>query len=95
MANKQSFCFIIAFHKFAIGKPDYLSMPKFLAGCHDNKEEISRHFKKKKDIGWSKFMATTLQPIKSWKKTGRSCEGTDFSWLSSKVSQILHLPKTM
>jgi hypothetical protein len=25
---------------------DYLSMPKFLAGCHYNEEKISRHLKK-------------------------------------------------
>jgi len=32
-------------HNF--GKPAYLSMPKFkfLAGCHHNEEEISRHLK--------------------------------------------------
>jgi hypothetical protein len=30
-----------------IGKPAYLSMPKFLAGCHYNEEEISWHLKKK------------------------------------------------
>jgi hypothetical protein len=34
-------------------------------------------------------MATSLQPVKSWKKIGRTCEGADFSWLSSKVSQTL------
>jgi hypothetical protein len=39
-------------------------MPKFLPGCHYNEEEISRHFKKKKDIGRSKSMATSLQPVK-------------------------------
>ena len=45
-------------------------MPKFLAGCQYNEEEISRHLKKKekkKDIGWSKLMATSLQLVKSWK----------------------------
>ena len=31
-------------------KPTYLSMPKFLAGCHYNEEEISRHLKK--NIGY-------------------------------------------
>ena len=42
-------------------------MPKFLADCHYNEEEISRHLKKKlEDIGRSKFMATSLQPVKSW-----------------------------
>jgi hypothetical protein len=33
-----------------IGNPAYLSMPKFLAGCHYNEEEISRHLKK--NIGY-------------------------------------------
>jgi hypothetical protein len=48
MANKRSFCFIIAFSQFCyIGKPAYLSMPKFLTGCHYNEEEISQHLKKK------------------------------------------------
>ena len=28
-----------------IGKSIYLSMPNFLAGCHYNEEEISRHLK--------------------------------------------------
>jgi hypothetical protein len=44
-------------------------MPKFLAGCHYNEEEISRHLKKqkKKDIGRSNLMATSLQPVKPWK----------------------------
>jgi hypothetical protein len=47
MVNMQSFCFIIAFHNFAtLEKPAYLSMPKFLASCHCNEEEISRHLKK-------------------------------------------------
>jgi hypothetical protein len=41
-------------------------MPKFLAGCHYNEEEINWHLKtKKEDIGWSKLMATSLQPVKS------------------------------
>jgi fibrillarin-like rRNA methylase len=38
-------------------------MPKFLAGCHYNEEEISWHLKKKWDIGRSKLMATILQPV--------------------------------
>ena len=51
MVNKRSFCFIIAFHNFAtIEKPAYLSIPKFLAGCHSNEEEISRHLKTKNRI---------------------------------------------
>ena len=43
-------------------------MPKFLAGCHYNEEEISRHLKKKEDIGRSKLMATSLQPVKILEK---------------------------
>ena len=40
-------CDITAFHVFAtLEKPVYLSMPKFLAGCHYNEEEISRYVKK-------------------------------------------------
>ena len=52
MASKRNICFIYAFHNFAtlIGKPAYLSMPKFLASCHYNEEEISRHLKK--NIGY-------------------------------------------
>ena len=48
----------------------YLWVPKFMAGCHYNEEEISRDLqkKKKKDIGRSKLMATWLQPVKTWKK---------------------------
>jgi hypothetical protein len=30
---------------YYIEKPAYLSMPKCLAGCHYNEEEISRHLK--------------------------------------------------
>ena len=41
---KRSFHYCIL--KFCyIEKLTYLSMPKFLASCHDNEEEISRHLK--------------------------------------------------
>jgi hypothetical protein len=67
-------------------------MPKFLAGCHYNEEEISQHLKK--NIGYwpvqmngNKFATGQIL-----EKTGRSCEGADFSWLSSKVSRTLTLP---
>jgi hypothetical protein len=43
-------------------------MSKFLADCHYNEEEISRHLKKKEDIDRSNLMATSLQPVKSWEK---------------------------
>jgi hypothetical protein len=64
-------------------------MPKFLASCHYNEEEVSRHLEK--NIGYrpvqingKKFAAGQIL-----KKIGRSCEGADFSWLSSKVSRTL------
>ena len=64
-------------------------MPKFLAGCHYNEEEISRHLKK--NIGYwpvqmngNKF-ATGQIP----EKPVEVVKGADFSWLSSKVSRTL------
>ena len=61
-------------------------MPKFLAGCHHNDEEISWHLEK--NIGYwpvqmndNKFATGQILG-----KTGRSWEGADFSWFSSKVS---------
>ena len=65
-------------------------MPKFLAGCHYNEEEISRHLEK--NIGYwpvqiNDNLFATGQILE---KTGRSCEGADFNWLSSKVSQTLN-----
>jgi hypothetical protein len=67
-------------------------MFKFLASCDYNEEEINWHLKK--IIGYwpvqvygNKF--ATSQILK--KKPGRSCEGVDFSSLSSKVSQTLLL----
>jgi hypothetical protein len=61
-----------------IGKPAYLSMPKFLAACHYNEEEISQHLKKiigywAVQINGNKFATGQIR-----KKTGRSCEGVDF-----------------
>ena len=65
-------------------------MPKFLASCHYNEEEISWHLEK--NIGYwlvqingNKFATGQIE------KTGRSCEGADFSWLSSKISRPLIL----
>jgi hypothetical protein len=62
-------------------------MPKFLANRHYNEEEISRHLKKK-----YRLLAgpNQWQQVYNWEnpgKSGRSCEGADFSWLSSKVSE--------
>jgi hypothetical protein len=70
-------------------------MPKFLAGCHDNEEEISRHLK---EISRNLNIYRILAGPNEWQqvcnrlnpeKTGRSCEGVDFRWLSSKASRTL------
>jgi hypothetical protein len=64
-------------------------MPKFLAGCHYNEEEISWHLKK--NIGYwpvqidrNKFATgqILIKPVEVVK-------GRIFSWLSSKVSRTL------
>jgi hypothetical protein len=91
MANMRSFCFTIVFCNFAtLGKAACLSMPKFLADHRYNEKEINRRLKKKeKDIGRSKLMATSLQPVKSWKNPVEVMKGQIFSWLSSKVLRTL------
>jgi hypothetical protein len=68
-------------------------MPKFLAGCHYNEEEISRQLKKilgywPVQINGNKFATGQILG-----KTGRSCEGADFSWLSPKVFRTLSKTK--
>ena len=67
-------------------------MPKFLDSCHYNEEEISRHLERKKNRIWAsqnewQQVCNRSNP----EKCGRSCEGVDFSWLSSKVSWTLVL----
>jgi hypothetical protein len=56
-------------------------MPKFLAGCHCNVEEIIRHLKKYRILA----SPNSWQQVYNWsnpEESGRSCEGVDFSWLS-------------
>jgi hypothetical protein len=86
----RSFCFIIAFHDFHTLKnrltyqcpsswPVVITMKKKLAGTWKTKYRIL--------AGPNEW-----QQVCNWSnpgKTGRSCEGADFSWLSSKVSQTL------
>ena len=72
-----------------IGKPAYLSIPKFLAGCLYNEEEISRHLKKTYTILAGPIEWQQVCNRSNPEKPGRSCGGADFSWLSSKVSQTL------
>ena len=91
MSNMRSFCFIVAFRNFATlenrltypcpsSRPIVITMKKKVAGTW-----------KKKNIGYwpvqingNKFASDQIR-----RKTGRSCEGADFSWLSSKVSRTL------
>jgi hypothetical protein len=66
-------------------------MPKFLAGCHYNEEEISQHLKKNTRILASPNEWQQVCNRSNPEETGRSCEGVDFGWLSSKVSRTLYV----
>ena len=66
-------------------------MPKFLAGCHYNEEEISRHLKNIYKIWPVQMNDNKFATGQILKKPSRSWEGADFSWLSSKVSRTLPL----
>jgi hypothetical protein len=87
--EQRRFCFIIAFHNSAtLKKPAYLSLPKFLAGCYYNEEEISWHLKRntgywRVQMNGNKFATSRIlrNPIEVVKK------GRILGWLSSKVSQ--------
>jgi hypothetical protein len=92
MANKRIFCFIIAFHNFATLE-NWLtyqcpsSWPVVIT-----MKEISRHLEKQYKIlaGPNEWQQNYNRS--NPEKTGRSCEGADFSWLSSKVSRTLFPP---
>jgi hypothetical protein len=62
----------------------------FFAGCCYNEEDISRHFGKSLGYWPVQINDNKFANRSNYEKTGRSCEGADFSWLSSKVSQTLH-----
>jgi hypothetical protein len=60
-------------------------MPKFSAGCHYNKEEISRHLEKGNIGYWPVQMnGNKFATGRILKKTGRSCERADFSFVELK-----------
>jgi hypothetical protein len=63
-------------------------MPKFLAGCHYNEEEISRHLKKKYRIWAGPNEWQQVCNRSNPEETGRSCEGADFSWLIELKSPL-------
>jgi hypothetical protein len=66
-------------------------MPKFLAVCHYNKEEISWHLEKNVGYWPVQMNGNKFYNQSNPEKTGSSCEGMDFSWLSTKVSRTLSL----
>jgi len=94
MTNTRSFCFIIAFHNFATLEnwfvyqcpsswPVVITMKKKLAGTWKKKYRILA------DPNEWQQVCNRSNPG----ETGRSCEGADFSWLSSKVSRTLKQSK--
>ena len=87
MVNKRNFCFIITFHNFAILKTRFTyQCPSSWPVVITMKEEISRHLKNiyRRLAGPDEWQQVCNRS--NPEKTGRSCEGPDFSWLSSKVS---------
>ena len=94
MANKRSFCFIIAFHDFA-------TLENQLTYQCPSSWPVVITMKKKLADTWKNiyiYIYRILAGPNEWqqvckrsnpKKPGRSCEGADFSWLISKVSRTL------
>jgi hypothetical protein len=64
-------------------------MPKFLAGRHYSEEEISQHLEKNVGYWPVQMNGNKFATGQILRKTGRSCEEADFSWLSSKFSRTL------
>ena len=59
-------------------------MLKFLASCHYNEEEISRHLKRKKTGYWPVQMnGNKYATAQILEKPVEVVKGADFSWLSS------------
>jgi hypothetical protein len=96
MANKPSFCFIIALHNFATLKnmftyecpsswPVVITMQKKLAGTWKKNYRIL--------AGPNEWQQVCNRS--NLEKTGRSYEGADFSWLSSKVSRTMMPPRAL
>ena len=54
-------------------------MPEFLAGCHFNEEEINKDLKKENRILTGSNQWHQDCNRSNAKKTGRSCEGANFS----------------
>jgi hypothetical protein len=70
-------------------------MPKFLAGCCYNGKEISWHLKEYIEYWPVQMNGDKFATSQILEKTGRSCEGAGFSWLSSKVCRTLMMMMMM
>jgi hypothetical protein len=57
-------------------------MPKFLAGCHYNEEEISQHLEKYIGYWPVQIHGNKFATGQILEKTRRSCEGADFRYCS-------------
>jgi hypothetical protein len=86
----QSFCFIISFLNFATSETQRTyQCPNAWPVVITMKEEISRHLEKNIIYWHVQMNGKKFATGQILKKTGRSYEGVDFSWLSSKVSRTL------
>jgi hypothetical protein len=92
MANMRSFCFIITIHKFVTleNRLTY-QCPSSWPVVITREEELTGTGKKYKILAGPNERQQVCNRSNP-EKTGRSCEGADFSWLSSKVSQTLLWP---
>jgi hypothetical protein len=94
MVNKQSFCFIIAFHNFAtLQNMLTYECPSSWLVVITMEKKLAGTWKKKYRILAGPNEWPQVCNRSNLEKTGRSCEGADFSWLSSKVSQTLMPPR--
>ena len=76
MTNRRSFCFIIACHNFATLENRFTyQCPSSWPVVITMKKKLAGTWKKIQDIGRSRFMATSLQPVKSWKKSVEVVKG--------------------
>ena len=91
MSNMQSFGFIIAFH-------DLATLENWLTYQCPSCWPVVITMKKKLAGTWGKNIYRIMAGQNQWQqvcnwsnheKTGRNCEGADFSWLSSKISRSL------
>jgi hypothetical protein len=89
MANKWSFFFIIAFHKLATLENQLTyQCPSSWLVVITMKKKLAGTWKKKMILVGPNYWQQVCNRS-NLGKTGRSCEGADFSWLSSRASRTL------